>query len=186
MKTHFKTKPFLVIGLCGLKGSGKSRLANALYYDHNFQLESFAGPIRKMAEAIWPGFCQWDKEVPRAELHGRTPRYVLQTLGTEWGRELIHPDIWASRAIHAALTNRDAAHFVFDDVRFANEALALHRLARVIGGVCRIFQVHRHDHAPKDGHPSEAGLPAAWVDGLVISAPNVEDDVRQLSLLTPS
>ena len=34
------------------------------------------------------------REVPLDWLHGFTPRALLQTLGTVWGRCLVHPDIW--------------------------------------------------------------------------------------------
>ena len=34
------------------------------------------------------------KEHPCSLLLNKTPRYAMQTLGTEWGRELIGENIW--------------------------------------------------------------------------------------------
>lgn len=59
---------------------------------------------------------------------GATPRYLMQMIGTEWGRNLIDPDIWVKawlRKVEAI-----AGPVVVDDCRFPNEEAAI----RSIGG----------------------------------------------------
>ena len=101
---------------------------------------------------------------------GMTARVALQTLGTEWGRAMIDPDIWVKAAM------REAEYFlqampisklstpdnkvIFDDVRFANEAVAI----RNAGG--KVYRVNRKDfESSTDFHISELGLPAELIDG---------------------
>lgn len=112
----------MIIGLNGFAGSGKSEVARVLGEIGGFKRIPFAAPLKSMLEAagfthdqLWGG----EKEVPLAEFDGRTPRYIMQTLGTEWGRDLIHPDFWVilwRRAVAA-----HGGNVVVDDVRFPNE-----------------------------------------------------------------
>lgn len=55
---------------------------------------------------------------------GKTPREAMQSLGTEWGRELIHPDIWVT-AWSNYVFKIGAGYVVVDDVRFLNEINAV-------------------------------------------------------------
>jgi hypothetical protein len=74
----------------------------------------------------------------------------MQTLGTEWGRQTVHPDFWvaiAANKIERTLASgfKSGTNYkllaLFDDVRFANEAAML----RSYGGV--ILRVERPDTA---------------------------------------
>jgi hypothetical protein len=58
-----------------------------------------------------------------------TARYVLQTLGTEWGRSL-DTDIWVKALIHKI--TEDGGVGVITDVRFLNEASALQGANRLL------------------------------------------------------
>lgn len=111
----------MLIGIAGPAGSGKDTVANYIcaYYTGFVKL-SFATPIKYMLEKGL-GFTE-------AQLHGRdkekidprfgkSARYIMQTLGTEWGRDLIHPDIWVI-CLEAFLRKNT----VIADVRFENEA----------------------------------------------------------------
>jgi hypothetical protein len=94
---------------------------------------------------------------------GITARVCLQSLGTEWGRASVDPDIWVKAAM------REAEYFmhtdskvIFDDVRFANEAVAI----RNAGG--KVYRVSRKDfEVSNDNHISELGLPEELIDGEV-------------------
>lgn len=112
----------LVIGLAGPAGVGKSAAADYLVecvpqYDR----ASFADPLKAMlaeglqltADQLYGGAKQ--QVDSRYEC---TPRHIMQTLGTEWGRRLIHPDVWV-----LAMAGRVAGRrVIIDDVRFPNEA----------------------------------------------------------------
>tara|TARA_R110002020_G_scaffold108214_2_gene250846 strand:+ start:511 stop:888 length:378 start_codon:yes stop_codon:yes gene_type:complete len=98
---------------------------------------------------------------------GITARVMLQTLGTEWGRASVDPDIWVKAAMREAeyfLGWPDFHNFkvIFDDVRFANEAVAI----RQAGG--KVYRVSRKDFEVSiDPHISELGLPEELIDGEV-------------------
>lgn len=53
----------------------------------------------------------------------------MQTLGTQWGRQMISPDIWI--AAWTAQASATGEPVIADDVRFPNEAAAV----RALGGV---------------------------------------------------
>lgn len=143
-----------VVGLAGRARVGKSTAAEILRRVTGGYLYSFADPLRAMLRA---GFGidmdqpQWQarKEVPIAAL-GCSPRYLLQTLGTEWGRELVHPDLWVIRA-RQELGARGPT-MVLADVRFDNEADWVRRE----GGL--VIHLERPDAPTVRAHASEAGV----------------------------
>ncbi|MER1974148.1 MAG: hypothetical protein ABS880_10320, partial [Psychrobacter alimentarius] len=49
---------------------------------------------------------------------GVTVRYLYQTIGTDWGRDMVHGDIW----VKAFARLNDGECLVVPDVRFENEA----------------------------------------------------------------
>lgn len=119
----------IVIAFTGKAGAGKSTAADHLIAEHGFARIKFARALKEMLrtflryrgvnEVTIERMVEGDlKEVPSPHLNGRTPRYAMVTLGTEWGRDLIHPDLWVD-------TERDhlpsEGRFVCDDCRFPNE-----------------------------------------------------------------
>ncbi|MEU9859193.1 hypothetical protein AB0E19_38720, partial [Streptomyces sp. NPDC047974] len=88
-----------IIGITGRARSGKDTLAEFLVSDHGFVKLSFAAPIRAFVADITglPVSAMEDgplKEEPLDWLNGQTPRRLMQTVGTEWGREMIDRDLW--------------------------------------------------------------------------------------------
>lgn len=65
-----------------------------------------------------------------------TPRYVLQTLGTEWGRT-IDKDIWVKTALRRAAALKDGDAVLITDVRFINEARA------IVAGGGQVWRIER-------------------------------------------
>lgn len=122
-----------IIGMVGPKGVGKTTFANQLANHTGCQAAvlSFADPLRVMAMAM--GIDSKQMVLPELKHEvipelGVTPRHVLQSLGTEWGRKCIHPDVWVwamQRQIerHVAEYHGSGDVLIFiDDCRFANEA----------------------------------------------------------------
>ena len=159
------SRPFYIVGLCGLATAGKSTAAAAFY---GFERASFAAPIRAMLGAI--GLTADDmgergKNYPLPWLGGKTPRQLMQSLGTEWGREHVSPDIWLSLAERRISQAREVRKpgIVFDDVRFDNEA----RLIHVMGG--KVLRIERDGLAPSMTHASERGVSPELVDGTIVN-----------------
>ena len=88
----------MLIGLAGLKQSGKTTAGDYLDYKYGFAHTSFAAPMRRFAmDVLCMNEVQLEcgKEQPVAFLGNEvTPRKFLQLLGTEFGRDMIHPDLW--------------------------------------------------------------------------------------------
>ena len=148
----------IVIGLCGLAGSGKSTAARYLVEHHGFVRRPFAALLKGMLRTLLHAqgvpsevverMVDGDlKEAPSPHLGGATPRRAMQTLGTEWGRALT-PNLWVETWA-ASLAGFDRV--VADDVRFANEAAAI----TAFGG--DVFRIERADAGSASGvsHSSE-------------------------------
>ncbi|RTL93869.1 hypothetical protein EJV44_15470 [Ancylobacter aquaticus] len=83
------------------------------------------------------------KEEPIVALGGVTPRRLMETLGTDWGRKLIDPGVWVKvteARLRALLEGGTSV--VVDDVRFANEFALIKRL----GG--SMVHIERPDTVP--------------------------------------
>lgn len=147
-----------VIGITGRKRAGKDTMAGIIK-DHakgEVVTYAFADPVYAMLEKFLNGFpmVPGTGEVDKNAVvypYGVTMRHMLQTLGTEWGRDCIHPDIWVMKANHFfdmydSSTNTPE-YFVFTDVRFNNEA----KFVRDIGGT--VIRVVRPWIEPKKPTP---------------------------------
>jgi hypothetical protein len=124
-----------IIAFTGLAGAGKSTAAAHLVKHRGFERVRFAGPLKAMMLALGCTTEQVDgseKETPCDLLGGKTPRHAMQTLGTEWGRDLIASDLWI-RAWNAALAKVPAGvPVVVDDCRFPNEADAVNAAGGIL------------------------------------------------------
>lgn len=143
--------PKTIVGLIGFANVGKSEVAKMLAKHYSFTRMKFADGLKNMLRAI--GLTEEEiegplKNQPCEKLGGQTPRHAMITLGTEWGRRLIHEDIWAL-ALRKQILDSTAERIVIDDCRFLNEEAVLRRL----GGV--IWQIQRPGYGPIENHQSE-------------------------------
>lgn len=145
-----------LIALAGPAYCGKDTVAGILRREFPVCSLAFADPIRLMLRNAFnltdEHFFGKLKEVPLDWL-GKSPRQLMQTLGTEWGRGLIHEDLWLILAerkvseIHAS-----GFHAVITDCRFENEA----ERVRKLGGV--VWHISRGAARPVSAHVSEMGI----------------------------
>lgn len=150
-----------LIGLTGRAGSGKDTAAAYMVHRHNFANVAFADPIRRAIRTIFrldPMMFDHPFKEQKLDSIGKSPRELMQTLGTEWGRNCVHPDIWLLTAREAI---QDAWHqgqsVVITDVRFENEA----QMIRELSG--ELWHIIRSDAGTPHKHVSEAGI--AFVHG---------------------
>jgi len=156
-----------IIGITGRAGCGKSTAAQHLISRHKFYPMSFALPFKKMLATLFEctGIPWTMDRLNTQEGKSRdlgppfycTTRHLLQTLGTEWGRRYIHPDVWVD--IGMAYAKNLDKHVVFDDVRFDNEAIAIRREGGVIVHMVR----PNTEDAVTPFHCSESGVSRAPV-----------------------
>lgn len=145
--------------------SGKSEVAATLQLHRGYRLVKFADPFKAfvrdllVAGGASPAAASRMieegklKEHPIPGLGGATVRKILQTLGSDWGRETIHPDIWVKLAHRKVEECLDAGvSVVMDDLRFPNEYEMLIQL----GGTP--VRVTRPGTQPHSAHQSEGLL----------------------------
>lgn len=144
-----------IVGITGKAGSGKDTAASYLRQYEGYRLERFAGPLKAGLEVMFglsPSI--WDDRVAKEETIdwlGCSPRYLAQTLGTEWGRQLVDPDVWV-KLMEQKLLRWPHNRFVVSDVRFNNEADML----RDHGGM--VLHIERPGGLEVAEHTSEHGV----------------------------
>jgi hypothetical protein len=77
-----------------------------------------------------PKFTQEDRPKLEEFLVKLTPRRMMQLVGTEAGREIIHPDVWvnATFANYVADEDGNLPQWLISDVRFPNELSKIHEV----------------------------------------------------------
>lgn len=150
-----------ILGLCGRARSGKDSFADisggvlpGLYRT------AFAAPLKEMVSCLVP-LTEESKDAPLDWLDGITPRRLLQTLGTEWGRAL-HPDLWVRLALRR-IADSGCDHAIVTDVRFPNEVNAI----KAAGG--KILWVQRPDGPLIEDHVSERMDFGSFADEILVN-----------------
>jgi len=170
----------MLIGLCGAAGSGKDSVASFLT---GYRKVAFADPLYECVSAITSISVERlkDRVVKEAVIPwiGKSPRQMLQTLGTEWGRDIVHDELWV-RALFKRIAGDLGRHanVVITDVRFRNEA------APVLGHGGEVWRVIRPGLACLAGetatHSSEAGIPDRMVSGVILNDGTLDDLKRKV------
>ena len=180
MEVEMKKKT--IVGIAGRRYAGKDTAAAALIEDGAVNVK-FAGGIKVMLRAylsyvgVRPEtierMIEGDlKEMPNCFLGYRSPRYAMQTLGTEWGRNLMGDTFWIdSLTAHI----EDKPFVVVTDMRFPNEVEHVKRLG---GATVRIVDPDR-ESLPGDEHASESQIDGLTTD-YVIQNPKGEGMIEGL------
>ena len=155
--------PCGIIGYCGTAGSGKSYMAQTVLRacEYPVHVMSFASPLKAMVHGLYTvmgienGRCERmihgdlkEAEIDPLLFPGLTTRRIMQTLGTEWGRNLIDRDLWTKIMLARVTQARaDGYAVIIDDVRFPNEV----RLVRQLGG--KVVCIHNPRAPQPDANP---------------------------------
>lgn len=161
--------------------SGKTTVAD--YFEaRGAQPVKFAGALKAMVatllrecgedeatvkEAVFGSL----KELPIRELGGKSSRQLQQTLGTEWGRNMVHPDIWLNTVeLKVAMYQKVGLHVVIDDLRFPNEYERLRKRSDTV-----LIKVIRPGNTYTGGHGSEGLLEDRDFDHVVYNTGGPQD-----------
>lgn len=187
-------------------GCGKSTVAKYLTQNKPSTLIPLAAPLKKMLATLLEDFDigqddirryingDW-KERPIPEIPGNpTARFLMQTLGTEWGRNLVHEDLWVQ-----AWTRKTARYclaVVVDDVRRLNEYNALpgaqvwritskKALKAYRESLPRTFWHRLLRITPKHGHASEGELNSVPVNAEIANDGTLDELYAKIDELLP-
>lgn len=157
--------------------SGKSTVASYLASQHNFERHTFAGPLKRMAVELMNSagltseqigyYMEQGKEDPLPSPIGVSFRYLCQTLGRDWGRNLISDDLWTG--ITMAGASATDGNVVIEDVRFPNE------YKRIVEAGGEVWRISRTGAMAPNDHPSEGLLEGFLFDAEITNDGTVED-----------
>jgi hypothetical protein len=151
----------MIIGLTGRKGSGKSTVAQLMKDTYDYEIMGFGDTIKKMLAAMGvplENLMNPQKKEEEVPGFGKSARFMMQTLGTEWARDIISDSVWLT-VMDKRLEGTQAtlgSKIVIDDVRFSNEAEFIRKKGGKVVHIRRRFDPHEEDHVSEKGlHPDE-------------------------------
>ena len=133
----------MLIGICGLIGSGKDTVAERLVNEHGYKRDSFAKSLkdavasmfnwdRDMLEGRGQSSRHWREQPDKfwSERFGRevSPRSILQQFGTEVMRGQMYDGIW----VDSCIGRYKGENTVISDTRFPNEIKRIKECGGVI------------------------------------------------------
>ena len=199
----------MIIGVCGVIGSGKDTIADYLVNVHGFRRESFANTLKDAVAAVfgWDRVLlegrtkearEWREQIDpwwaeRLNIPNLTPRWVLQQWGTEVCRKGFHDDIWIASVENKIRNRRDDV--VISDCRFPNEITAIKKSGGLVIRVVRgpepeWFHVavesaksgHNHmEHAYPEVHASEYSWAGTDFDYVIYNNSTVDSLYQQIN-----
>ncbi len=118
----------MIVGILGLKGSGKDTIGNYLIEKYNFEKIAYAGALkdaiccifgwdRNMMEGATEESREWREKID--DYWGFSPREMMQRIGTDLFRKQIKDDIWI-KSLKLKL-EKMKNNVVITDCRFNNE-----------------------------------------------------------------
>lgn len=140
----------MIIGFCGVAGSGKGTLSDMFVEHFNFKKMSFADPLKDATSVLFG----WDRKLLEGDTRESRefrenvdefwtsklpftvrPRKILQMMGDEVGRQIFSSEFWI-HCLEKRLDN-EKGNITIADVRYPNEIDFIKRkngiVVRVIG-----------------------------------------------------
>jgi hypothetical protein len=152
----------MIVGLLGFIGSGKGTAGDILK-DMGFTPISFAKGVKDVTAEMfgWPrhlleGDTQHSREWREkpdefwSYEFGKdfTPRYALQLMGTQVGRDVFHENFWVIK-LKNYIDNAPEQNYVITDVRFQNEIDFINRYGGTLIEIKRGIKPHWYTIAEK-------------------------------------
>lgn len=169
----------MLIAVTGQKFSGKDTFAE-YFVNAGFTIARFADPLKDMLRAMYrcAGLSASEierkiegdlKEEPCPILCDKTPRYAMQTIGTEW-RNMIDQNLWTIQwAERVTRILGQGGHVIVPDCRFVHEADFVRKMFGTI------VRVNRPSQVLTDGHSSELEMQQIVADVTVENNGTIDD-----------
>lgn len=184
----------ILLAMYGRARSGKDTAADYLAQQLGLYKYAFAEPLKTMLKSVFGDhFHEGDRSGICPET-GKSYREMMQTLGTEWGRELMTQDVWINlvqkkwewvKAGGWAAGAPDCGGFngmILSDVRFDSEAEWVKSQGGIVIEITRGIDTLTPSVA---SHASEAGIRDDLADLLVVNHGTVEDLHKLLDSIVP-
>lgn len=172
----------VLIGIAGKARSGKDTVGQYIADRWGMLQMSFAEPLKWGLQAMLGLPMDYINGPNKEEIipaFDASPRKMLQTLGTEWGRELVHTDIWVTvahnRILHAQ-GQSPGVRAVFTDVRMPNEAAWIRNNGLLV-------HILRPDAPQVREHVSEAGLRVESGDRVIENNSDLETLYEKIDMM---
>lgn len=168
--------------MAGKMGSGKTSVSEWFVKEHDFVKLAFADPLKKsLVELTGLDMAHFtDPILKETKIAGinKTPREIMQMLGTDFAREMIDWDFWLWRMRHSISMYSDK-DIIIDDVRFENEA----QFIRDNGGKIVHLQRNFEFDSEHKAHRSEDGIKTFMGDYIVHAEDGIELTALKVSAL---
>lgn len=136
----------MIVGLGYQKGSGKDTLADLMVKHLGYKKISFADPLKRgLMEMLGLSHEQVYGSQKEVVDHywGRSPREMLQFVGTDLMRRQFDASVWV-RSTLRAIEREPQTNWVVPDCRFPNEGLAISAMGGILVKVERPALVTNH------------------------------------------
>jgi hypothetical protein len=173
-----------LLGVCGKARSGKDTAAAMMtgtlshLLSNRVHRMSLAEPIKLMLQGLmsYSGIANPldylhgdEKETPLPQFGGVTARHLMQTLGTEWGRDDVTQNLWMQLLVARARTYWPETDFftvvVIPDIRFDDEAKECDL----------VVEITRPGTDPVREHVSEKGITDNLKDFIIVNNKTTRD-----------
>lgn len=148
----------MIIGVSGVAGAGKDTVAEFLR-PHEFVRVALADPIKRIAVEVYAltiEQCWGDQKEVLDTRYNRTPRHIMQWIGTQMGRE-IYSNTWVEYLLRVVNRLLNDEHYTY--LYTGPEGL--------------------HDRQPKEYRGGKCTLPAMWA-GVVVSDVRFQNEIDGL------
>lgn len=174
----------MLIGVHGKAKSGKDTFADLLVERCGFVKHAFADRLKDVTALAF--------DIPREDLddqlkkeivverHGKSPREILQVLGTECFRDRFNKNFWVNVVDHAYEQNKgtDTPHMVVSDVRFDNEVVWARGKEDYL-----LIKIKRPQGTKVRAHSSEIDLPDALFDIVIENDGTLEEYITKITAI---
>lgn len=167
-----------IIGFTGIAGSGKDTAANIIKDEYNVDIFALAEPLKTACKIL---FNFSNEQLYNTELKeeidkrwNKTPRQILQWLGTDILRKEINEDFFLIN-IKNRIDSSTKDYILITDIRFDNEAEYIKSLGGKIIKINRDMNLNNGKTTTHSNHITEKGISLELIDIIINNNDTLED-----------